>query len=152
MLVLPWSLPYPSFPGILFWLPGDQPLPSPRIGCSSGPFWHAIGCLNAFHASARFLSQHLAASSGTGSSDFERLKQILEAIPQVKYVCLDVANGYSEHFIEFVKDVRKCFPKHTIMVCFCYPVVGTFLSSFHSSMSFHFVTSVHSSSAALWFS
>nr|XP_019569974.1 PREDICTED: GMP reductase 2 isoform X1 [Rhinolophus sinicus]XP_019569976.1 PREDICTED: GMP reductase 2 isoform X1 [Rhinolophus sinicus] len=59
--------------------------------------------------------EHLAASSGTGSSDFERLKQILEAIPQVKYICLDVANGYSEHFIEFVKDVRKCFPKHTIM-------------------------------------
>uniref|UniRef100_A0A7N5K1P0 GMP reductase n=1 Tax=Ailuropoda melanoleuca TaxID=9646 RepID=A0A7N5K1P0_AILME len=30
-------------------------------------------------------------------------------------ICLDVANGYSEHFVEFVKDVRKRFPKHTIM-------------------------------------
>ncbi|XP_019518630.1 PREDICTED: GMP reductase 2 [Hipposideros armiger] len=59
--------------------------------------------------------EHLAASSGTGSSDFEQLGQILEAIPQVKYICLDVANGYSEHFVEFVKDVRKCFPEHTIM-------------------------------------
>uniref|UniRef100_A0A5F9DB17 GMP reductase n=1 Tax=Oryctolagus cuniculus TaxID=9986 RepID=A0A5F9DB17_RABIT len=29
--------------------------------------------------------------------------------------CLDVANGYSEHFVEFVKDVRKRFPQHTIM-------------------------------------
>uniref|UniRef100_A0A8D0TL68 GMP reductase n=1 Tax=Sus scrofa TaxID=9823 RepID=A0A8D0TL68_PIG len=29
--------------------------------------------------------------------------------------CLDVANGYSEHFVEFVKDVRKRFPEHTIM-------------------------------------
>lgn len=66
---------------------------------------------------ALFLSQHLAASSGTGSSDFEQLEQILNAIPQVKYVCLDVANGYSEHFVEFVKDVRKRFPEHTIMVC-----------------------------------
>jgi len=71
--------------------------------------------------------EHVAASSGTGSSDFEQLEQILEAIPQVKYICLDVANGYSEHFVEFVKDVRKRFPKHTIMVCFQYPVVGTFL-------------------------
>nr|XP_042108862.1 GMP reductase 2 isoform X1 [Ovis aries]XP_042108863.1 GMP reductase 2 isoform X1 [Ovis aries] len=59
--------------------------------------------------------EHLAASSGTGSSDFEQLEQILDAIPQVKYVCLDVANGYSEHFVEFVKDVRKRFPEHTIM-------------------------------------
>uniref|UniRef100_A0A8I5UTH4 GMP reductase n=1 Tax=Pongo abelii TaxID=9601 RepID=A0A8I5UTH4_PONAB len=30
-------------------------------------------------------------------------------------ICLDVANGYSEHFVEFVKDVRKRFPQHTIM-------------------------------------
>ncbi|XP_059037707.1 GMP reductase 2 isoform X1 [Mustela lutreola] len=59
--------------------------------------------------------EHLAASSGTGSSDFEQLEQILEALPQVKYICLDVANGYSEHFVEFVKDVRKRFPEHTIM-------------------------------------
>ncbi|XP_036054345.1 GMP reductase 2 isoform X1 [Onychomys torridus] len=59
--------------------------------------------------------EHLAASSGTGSADFEQLEQILEAIPQVKYICLDVANGYSEHFVEFVKDVRKRFPQHTIM-------------------------------------
>uniref|UniRef100_A0A2K5USU0 GMP reductase n=1 Tax=Macaca fascicularis TaxID=9541 RepID=A0A2K5USU0_MACFA len=64
---------------------------------------------------AKVLCKHLAASSGTGASDFEQLEQILEAIPQVKYICLDVANGYSEHFVEFVKDVRKRFPQHTIM-------------------------------------
>lgn len=70
---------------------------------------------------ALFFSQYLAASSGTGSSDFEQLEQILETIPEVKYICLDVANGYSEHFVEFVKDVRKRFPQHTIMVCFFPP-------------------------------
>uniref|UniRef100_A0A8C5VD04 GMP reductase n=1 Tax=Microcebus murinus TaxID=30608 RepID=A0A8C5VD04_MICMU len=59
--------------------------------------------------------EHLAAGSGTGSSDSEQLEQILEAIPQVNYICLDVANGYSEHFVEFVKDVWKRFPQHTIM-------------------------------------
>ncbi|XP_021574106.1 GMP reductase 2 isoform X1 [Carlito syrichta] len=64
---------------------------------------------------AKVLCKYLAASSGTGSSDFEHLEQILEAIPQVNYICLDVANGYSEHFVEFLKDVRKRFPQHTIM-------------------------------------
>lgn len=81
---------------------------------------------------ALFLSQHLAASSGTGSSDFEQLEQILDAIPQVKYVCLDVANGYSEHFVEFVKDVRKRFPEHTIMVCLL-PSGGSMPLLLHSS-------------------
>ncbi|XP_028933449.1 GMP reductase 2 isoform X2 [Ornithorhynchus anatinus] len=59
--------------------------------------------------------EHLAASSGMGSSDLEQLVQILEALPEVRYICLDVANGYSEDFVEFVKVVRKRFPQHTIM-------------------------------------
>lgn len=59
--------------------------------------------------------QNVAASSGTGPSDFELLEQILEAVPDVRYICLDVANGYSEHFVQFLRDVRKRFPDHTIM-------------------------------------
>lgn len=60
--------------------------------------------------------QHVAVSSGSGQSDLERLTSIIEAIPLIKYICLDVANGYSEHFVEFVKNVRAKFPSHTIMV------------------------------------
>uniref|UniRef100_A0A4W5LB29 GMP reductase n=1 Tax=Hucho hucho TaxID=62062 RepID=A0A4W5LB29_9TELE len=56
-----------------------------------------------------------SASSGSGKADLERLCEILEAIPDIKYICLDVANGYSEYFVEFVKTVRGKFPKHTIM-------------------------------------
>lgn len=60
----------------------------------------------------------MAASSGSGAADLEKLCSILEAIPLIQYICLDVANGYSEHFVEFVKIVRERFPKHTIMVRF----------------------------------
>lgn len=60
--------------------------------------------------------QHVAASSGSGNTDLEKLCAILEAVPALKYICLDVANGYSEYFVEFVKTVREKFPKHTIMV------------------------------------
>jgi hypothetical protein len=85
-----------------------------------------MSCSDVSHAVALFLLQYLAASSGTGSSDFEQLEQILEAIPQVKYICLDVANGYSEHFVEFVKEVRKHFPQHTIMVCLLSCILSTY--------------------------
>lgn len=63
-----------------------------------------------------FPPQHIAASSGSGIADLEKLCAILEAIPALKYICLDVANGYSEYFVEFVKTVRGKFPRHTIMV------------------------------------
>ncbi|XP_028673463.2 GMP reductase 1 isoform X1 [Erpetoichthys calabaricus] len=59
--------------------------------------------------------EHVAASSGSGQADLEKLCRILEAVPLIKYICLDVANGYSEHFVEFVKTVRGKFPNHTIM-------------------------------------
>jgi len=54
------------------------------------------------------------------AGDLEKLKITLEVVPEVEYICLDVANGYSEHFVEFVKQVRKEFPHHTIMVVDCY--------------------------------
>ncbi|XP_036044519.1 GMP reductase 1 [Onychomys torridus] len=59
--------------------------------------------------------QHIAVSSGSGQNDLEKMSHILEAVPQLKFICLDVANGYSEHFVEFVKLVRSKFPEHTIM-------------------------------------
>ena len=60
--------------------------------------------------------QHVAASSGIGDGDLAKLSQILDAVPDISYICIDVANGYSEHFVQFVRDVRKKYPHHTIMV------------------------------------
>jgi GMP reductase len=59
--------------------------------------------------------QHVAASVGLASGDMEKLKAILAAVPELMFICVDVANGYSEFFVETVKEVRKQFPKHTIM-------------------------------------
>ena len=56
-------------------------------------------------------------SSGSSAEDYASMKEILAAIPQITYICLDVANGYSEHFTSFVREVRKDFPDKTIMVC-----------------------------------
>uniref|UniRef100_A0A4W5LNS5 GMP reductase n=1 Tax=Hucho hucho TaxID=62062 RepID=A0A4W5LNS5_9TELE len=54
-------------------------------------------------------------SSGSGQADLEKLCSILEAVSDIRFICLDVANGYSEHFVEYVKTVRGRFPQHTIM-------------------------------------
>lgn len=58
---------------------------------------------------------NLAVSSGTSANDFTKLCAILEKIPELKYICIDVANGYSETFVDFVKKVRATFDKKTIM-------------------------------------
>ena len=37
-------------------------------------------------------------------------------ISEVRFICLDVANGYSQFFVDYVKKVREAYPDHTIMV------------------------------------
>ena len=61
---------------------------------------------------------YAAASAGTADGDFDRLCEILNNIEGVNFICLDVANGYSQFFVQFVEKVRKTFPSHTIMVSF----------------------------------
>jgi len=51
----------------------------------------------------------LAISSGTKESEWQKTKDIIGCL-DLKWVCLDIANGYSEHFVDFVKNVRKTFP------------------------------------------
>ena len=58
---------------------------------------------------------HLALSTGTSKADAMRLDTILEHIPRLHFICIDVANGYSEHFVEFVIQVRKRHPDKVII-------------------------------------
>jgi len=53
-------------------------------------------------------------STGTSDNDFLKLSEVLYSFP-IFNICIDVANGYSEHFVEFVKKVRGAFPSHTIV-------------------------------------
>ncbi len=38
---------------------------------------------------------------------FRKTQQILSQNPQLNFVCIDVANGYSEHFVQFVAKARE---------------------------------------------
>ena len=59
--------------------------------------------------------EYIALSTGTGKADEEKIKQIMEEHPQIEFLCIDVANGYSEHFVDFVKRARAHFPTKTII-------------------------------------
>jgi len=58
---------------------------------------------------------HVAVSSGTSDNDYKNMCEILAAVPELKTICIDVANGYSEHFVEYVRKVRAAYPTHTII-------------------------------------
>lgn len=61
------------------------------------------------------IENYIAISTGTGAQDFEKLAQLMKANAQLRFICIDVANGYSEHFVSFVKQTRKTYPDKVIM-------------------------------------
>jgi GMP reductase len=58
---------------------------------------------------------HFAVSIGIGEDELVSLSTILTGINSIKFICIDVANGYSEHFGDFVARVRERFPTKTII-------------------------------------
>ncbi len=61
------------------------------------------------------IENFIAVSSGTGPKDLDNITQIITANPAIRFICIDVANGYSEHFVAFVKQARKKFHDKTII-------------------------------------
>lgn len=53
-------------------------------------------------------------STGINEKDFENLQKIIEKI-EVKFICVDVANGYMDKLIEFCSNLRKLHPNKVII-------------------------------------
>ena len=64
---------------------------------------------------ARINSSNFAVSTGTNERDFERLSRIINEHDAIKFICIDVANGYSEAFGDYVEEVREAWPDKTII-------------------------------------
>ena len=58
---------------------------------------------------------NIALSVGIKKEDFQNLDKVLKEFSFFKFICIDVANGYSEHFTNFIKSVREKYPTKTII-------------------------------------
>ena len=55
-------------------------------------------------------------SMGITRADYDKFKRVIaRAGEQIEYVCIDVANGYHENFVQFVEKIRNEFPRLTMM-------------------------------------
>merc|ERR550532_3539651 len=63
----------------------------------------------------RELLPYVAVSTGILGKDMDKLDQVLKAVPELKFICIDVANGYAEAFVQCIRSVRARWPEVTIM-------------------------------------
>ncbi|WP_066630198.1 GMP reductase [Labilibacter marinus] len=61
------------------------------------------------------IENYIAISTGTGDADLNKVEEMMNKHPHLKFICIDVANGYSEHFVAFVKKARALFPDKVII-------------------------------------
>ena len=54
-------------------------------------------------------------TTGTGSADFEKLRVLYKLAVPLPKICIDVANGYTQSFVDKCKEVRDLFPNSIIM-------------------------------------
>ncbi len=57
----------------------------------------------------------VAYSMGITENDEQKFKVVYQQTSNIKYVCIDVANGYSERFIDFVREFRMNYP-HVVII------------------------------------
>lgn len=65
-------------------------------------------------------SGNLVYTMGMGSStdtynEIEKATKILESCPNINFICIDVANGYTEKFVDYVANVRRIFKNKVII-------------------------------------
>ena len=69
-----------------------------------------------FNGEYRERTMNVAMSIGINGSDWYKFENVYErADGNLKYVCIDVANGYSNRFRDFVAEMRKAYP-HIVII------------------------------------
>ena len=58
---------------------------------------------------------YVALSCGTSKESYERLNKILSEHSYIQFICIDVANGYSENFSYFLSSVREKHPSKILI-------------------------------------
>ena len=70
---------------------------------------------------SKFMKEHvvdvnyICVSTGISESDFIKTKSIIDLFPDLYMICIDVANGYSERFVNMLEKCRKTFPNKILI-------------------------------------
>ena len=58
---------------------------------------------------------HIMLSTGISDRDLNKAQELLIKHPPIQFICIDVANGYTEHFVDFLKKIREKFSDKVIV-------------------------------------
>lgn len=64
-----------------------------------------------FYPTVNSRTMYVAMSIGTSKEDYEKFERVYDGTHgNLKYLCVDIANGYSEHFVNHIRKIRESYP------------------------------------------
>ena len=76
---------------------------------------YSIKQLVEFFNTSNIAREHVAYSMGITQDDASKFRAVYAGSNSIKYVCIDVANGYSERFLNYVNSIRDEYPNLVII-------------------------------------
>ena len=77
--------------------------------------YYSIEQLENFFNTSNNIMNSVAICTGIIDADLEKLHKILSLFEGIKFICIDIANGYLESFYEAIKKIRESYPDKIIM-------------------------------------
>jgi len=54
-------------------------------------------------------------NDNTNMKEMLKAQEVLKMYPQIKFICIDVANGYTQKFVNYISNIRGFFPDHILI-------------------------------------
>lgn len=86
-----------------------------RIITALHKFYTVNDYINAFDNNIEYNPDYFMVSTGINENDLENLKEIVTKFNSIKFICVDVANGYMDKLVHFCKNLRDIYPNKIIV-------------------------------------
>jgi len=63
----------------------------------------------------KWIYDYITVTAGISEDDLNKLDQILELLPNIKFIHLDIANGYINKFLEVISKIRYKYPNKILI-------------------------------------
>lgn len=82
--------------------------------------YNLLTCLHKFYQSEDYAKEdffkNVVVTTGTSEEDFNKVARIMEKFgDKLPMICVDVANGYTEAFLGFIKRLRAAYPEKILI-------------------------------------
>jgi GMP reductase len=77
--------------------------------------FYDLAVLEKFFKDAEGINHRTFYTMGTTDDDYQKLRMLFKLAVPLPNICIDIANGYRQSFVKFVREIREMCPRSVIM-------------------------------------